>query len=204
MGWFDFFGGGGLADVARQGDQQQSLLQMLGLTGETTPPIVPNAQIPQAQQPDPWSRLAQWGAGVAKASAPSRMPVDFGQAMAGGADALREADDRALDAQLKQAQIGAEKAKGMPDLDAQAQQIMIKKQMGVPLTPQEQAIANTYDAFNTAKMQTVTMPDQSIRQLPAQRPIFGTPPVSGGGQQVDPRMQRLQQLRQMKQQSMGQ
>jgi hypothetical protein len=182
-------GGGGISG-AKDAMQQQSLLQMLGLapTQQYDSPIgaMPNgAPMPssmidpatQAQQRSSslanlGSKLNQWGAGVSAASAPSRMPVDFGQALAGGTQALQQGQDRELDTRLKEAQIGALGAKGQPDFEAQAQQALIKRNMGIGLSPQEEAALKAYDQLQTSKLQTVTMPDSSIRQVPAYRPVF--------------------------------
>lgn len=205
MSILDFLmgGGGSMASNVKQNQQQSGILQMLGIGG--TPGIVPEQQDPvQAKGAgDPYGALARWGAGVSKASGYSRMPTTMGQVMAAGNEAMEAGNTTDMDNQLKQAQAQAYGAKGM-DMERQAQQIMMKKQMGIPLSPEEEAMAGTYDAFGTAKMQTITMPDGSIKQVPAQRPVFGqltgqTP--QGGGQAVRPDpMQRLQQLRQMKQQ----
>lgn len=131
------------------------------------------------------SMLSRFGAGMSQASGPSRMPVDFGQALAGGNQAVQAGEDSDIARQLQRAQIEAISQKAQPDLEKQAQAIMMKKQMGIPLSPQEEAVSKSYDAFGTAKMQTITMPDGTIRQVPAQRPVFGTPPiVPSGGQPV--------------------
>jgi len=218
-------GGSSLMDTAKGGQQQMGLLQMLGMAPDAQydSPIGPQhgtGQPMDAQAIDPAQRaqqrasmlanlgggLSRFGAGMSKASGPSRMPVDFGQALAGGNDAMQAGQTSDMDMRLKEAQIGALGQKGQPDLEKQAQAIMQKKKMGITLSPQEEAIAGTYDAFQN-KMQTVTMPDGTVRQVPAQRPVFGqltgqTPGAMGGaGQaprpQVNP-MQRLQQLRQMR------
>lgn len=185
-------GGGSLMNAAKGGQQQMGLLQMLGMapdaqydspigpqqgTGQPLPAGVidptQRAQQRASMLANLGSGLSRFGAGMSQASAPSRMPVDFGQALAGGTNAMQAGEDRDMDTRLKEAQIGALGQKGKPDMETQAQSIMMKKQMGVPLTPQEEALAGTYDAFGTAKMQTITMPDGSIRQVPAQRPVFG-------------------------------
>ena len=191
-------GGGSLMQNMKQNGQNMSIMQMLGLdpSGQQyTAPIgpqqgtgtpMPSSEIdPKLQSQNRSSALAKlgqglstWGAGVSAASGPSRMPVDFGQTLAGGTNAMNAEENRGMENRLKEAQIGALGAKQQPDLEKQAQSIMLKKQMGVPLTPQEEALAGTYDAFGTAKMQTITMPDGSIRQVPAQRPVFGQ--MSGG------------------------
>ncbi len=198
-----------LMDMAKGQKQNMSIMQLLGMapmdeysapigpqqgTGTPMPSSVLDPAL-QSQQRSSMlanlgSGLSRFGAGVSKASGPSRMPVDFGQALAGGNDALQAGQNTDIDNQLKQAQAGAVGAKTQPDLEKQAQAVMAKKQMGIPLTPAEEAIAGTYDAFQN-KMQTVTMPDGTVRQVPAQRPVFGqltgnTPP--GGGQAPRPAM----------------
>lgn len=201
-------GGSSLMDMAKGQKQNMSIMQMLGMApmDEYSAPIgpqqgsaapMPSSMIDPALQEQQRSSmlsnlgqgLSRFGAGMSKASGPSRMPVDFGQAMAGGQDALDAGRNSDMDMQLKQAQIGALGQKGKPDLEAQAQTIMQKKQMGIPLTPQEEAIAGTYDAFQN-KMQTVTMPDGTVRQVPAQRPVFGqmhpNAMPQGGGQPIRP------------------
>jgi hypothetical protein len=233
MGWLDELfgggmggmGGGSMMDMAKQADPQMSFLQAIGLapqnqydapigampgTGTPMPSSVIDPKL-QSQQRSSMlgqlgNRLSQWGAGVSQASGPSRMPVDFGQALAGGTNALQAGQDRDMDNRLKEAQIVAYGAKQRPDFSAQAQDALVKLKMGLPLTPQEQATLQAWDAFETSKLQTVTMPDQSIRQVPAHRPVFGqlTGNAPAGGTQAprpDP-MQRLQQLRQMRPQGM--
>ncbi len=214
MSIMDYLGmgaGGSMMDRFKQGGQQMSIMQMLGLDpsgqqydapvgpqqGTATP--MPSSELDPKlvaqQKSSALAKLGQglstWGAGVSAASGPSRMPVDFGQALAGGTNAMNQGQDKELDNQLKQAQIGKMGREGNADMEQQAQAIMMKKQMGIPLTPQEEALAGTYDAFGGAKMQTITMPDGSIKQVPAQRPVFGqmagdraAPP--GGGQMQRP------------------
>lgn len=182
-------GGGGIAG-AKDAMQQQSLLQMLGLGNpDMTTEGKPVGQLmdasgsvinPAFQQQQSGGGLANlgrslsnWGAGVSAASAPSRTPIDFGQALAGGTQAMQAGEDRVLDTRLKEAQIGALGAKGAPDIEAMAQQAMIKRNMGGQLSPQEEASLRAYDQFQTSKLQTVTDATGAIRQVPAYRPIYG-------------------------------
>jgi len=201
--------GGSMMSGVKQGGQQMGILQMLGLAPDEqygspigaqqgTGAPMPSAMIdPAVTSQNRTSSLAnfgnkmsQFGAGMSAASAPSRMPVDFGQVLAGGNQAMQAGDDRNLDNRVKEAQIGALGAKGAPDFDQQAQQVMMKEKMGIPLSPQEQALKATYDAFQN-KQQTITMPDGTIRQVPAQRPVFGQvagdrAAPQGGGQMQRP------------------
>ncbi len=221
MSWLeDLLGGGGmgaamggggqssLMNMAKGQGKNMSIWQALGVApmDEYTAPIgpgtdgkpMPSSMIDPALQSQQQSGmlanigqgLSRFGAGMSKASGPSRMPVDFGQALAGGQEAMDAGHNQDIENQLKQAQAGAYKAKETPKLEQQAEAVMQKKQMGLPLTPAEQAIASTYDAFQN-KMQTVTMPDGTVRQVPAQRPVFGqltgnAPPGGGQAPRPDP------------------
>jgi hypothetical protein len=185
---------GGATGAAKAGNQM-SILQMLGLgAGPNQGPMPDGSVMPNisGQEQDSSlanlaSRLGTWGAGVSQASGPSRTPVDFGQALAGGQQALDTRDQQQLGNMKTVAEIGALRGKGAPDFDAQAQQILIKKNQGLPLTPQEEALAQSYDSFAGSKLQTVTMPDGTIRQVPSQRPVFGDlSQRQGQGQQQRP------------------
>ena len=213
---------GGLTGAAKQGQKQMSILEMLGLGGGAgyTAPIGPMqdgsampaesvdpqqyAQQQSAGLGDLGSRLATWGAGVSKAAGPSRLPVDFGQALSGGQDAVKAQDQQELGNIKTAAEISALGQKGKPDFDATAQSALIKMKMGVPLTPEETASLQAWDTMNTAKTTTFGLPNGGYTSAPAARSIL--PPgfggaqqmaPQGGGQQIDPR-QRLQQLEEMR------
>jgi len=167
-------GGNSLVDGVKQSGQQSAIMQMLGLGGAQQEGVVPAASVGQAstinpalqtqpivpqqsgyQQPSTLAqfgdKLSNWGAGVSKASEFSRTPIGFGQVLAGGNDAMQAADDRDLKNQITKAQIGAEKSKGN-DLDSMAKQALVKSNMGLPLTPQEQASLKSFDTLNQAKL----------------------------------------------------
>ncbi|MGA1553430.1 MAG: hypothetical protein ACO35I_05230 [Burkholderiaceae bacterium] len=177
--------------------------------GMIDPALLGGGALQNAGGYDKWKALSDFGAGMSAASAPSAMPVSFGQALAGGNQAMQAGEDRALNRMKTQAEIGSLGSKGA-DLEKQAQNVFIKQKMGLPLSPQDEAIAKAYDAFQGSKMQTTTMPDQTIRQVPTYRPVFGsqggTPPSQSRtpqAQQMSPQ-ERLMQLRMMRQQQMGQ
>jgi hypothetical protein len=181
---------GGLSGAAKQGQRQMGIIEMLGLgKGGYTSPIGPTqpGQTPMTGESIDSAaynqqrmeglaalgqRLSTFGGGLSQASAPSATPVSFGQALAGGNQALQAQDQRDLGNMKTQAEIAALGGQEM-DLEKQAQQIMVKKRMGVPLSPQEEAVAQSYDAFAASKMQTITMPDGTTRQVPTRRPVFG-------------------------------
>lgn len=207
MGILDILKGqyGSLAQASKQGGQQMGLLQQLGL-GQT-PGINPGAN-PADQQMQDMSgglaalgqRLGTWGAGVSAASGPSRLPVDFGQALAGGTQALQAEDDRMLDKQVKEAQIGKFQAQSQPDFEQSAQQALIKRNMGLELSPQEEATLKAFDAFNMTKQSASTDQFGNVRMMP-RASILGPQGMpqspQGGGQNPDPR-RRLQELEAMR------
>lgn len=160
---------GGLANAQKANQRQMGILEALGLgsggPGYTAPigPMQDGSAMPaesispqdyQAAKDSALARfgnqLSTWGAGVSKASGPSRIPVSFGQALAGGQDALNSQDQQALANRKTEAEIGALGAKG-PDFDAQLQQILVKENMGIPLTPQEIAHKQAWNDINQTK-----------------------------------------------------
>jgi len=200
MGILDILKGqyGGLAQAAKQGGQQMGLLEQLGL-GQT-PSINPAGEQMQDMSGGLAAlgqRLGTWGAGVSAASGPSRMPVDFGQALAGGQQALQAEDDRMLDTQVKQAQIGKYQAASKPDFEQSAQQALIKKNMGLPLSPQEEATLKSFDAFNMTKQSASTDQFGNVRMMPRASIMGPQGAPQGGGQNPDPR-RRLQELEAMR------
>ncbi len=205
--------GGSMMDMAKQGGQQMSILQMLGLDGSTTPTsgaasasvLDPKLQSGGSSLADIGRSLSNYGAGMSQASGPSRMPVDFGQAMAGGNAGLQAGQDNQTNNRLKEAQMGALGQRGKPDLEASAQNALVKLKMGAPLSPEEQAQLQAFDTMNQAKLTYNQDPNGQFRANPAARSILppgmsGGAPPQGSGQQIDPR-QRLEQLRRLKQQS---
>jgi len=192
---------GGLPQAAKQGQKQMSILEMLGLgqtpSGPTTPvgqlqnglptdaPIVDQqAYAPMAQPTDGLAtlgqRLATWGSGVSKAAGPSRIPVDFGQSLAGGQEALNAQDKTALENQKTQAEIGALGAKGMPDFNQTAQNALIKRNMGLPLTAQDEATLKAWDTMNQAKGSFGTDAMGNLRMTPRASILGGGQPQGGG------------------------
>lgn len=153
-------GSGSLMNTAKQGAQQSSILQLLGLDDAGAPTAAsatPSSMVNPALQSggslaDIGRGLSAFGAGMSKASDFSRTPVSFGQAMAGGNDALQASEDRQLDSRLKEAQIGAYGAKALPDLEKSAQLALVKSNMGMPLSPQEQASLQAFDTMNQSKL----------------------------------------------------
>lgn len=98
-----------------------------------------------------WNRLGDWGAGVSKASgATYGPPKTFGEVMAGGNDALMARDQQSLGNRKTEAEIGALNNRGV-DFDSQLQNILVKENMGVPLTPQEQAHKQAWNSINQTK-----------------------------------------------------
>lgn len=120
--------------------------------------------------------LSTFGAGMAKASGPSRMPVSFGEVLAGGNDAMQAADDKRLETRYKEAQIRALGNKGV-DLEKTAQQALVKSNMGIELTPQERASLQAYDTMNQAKLSYTQDKMGNFIPQPAARSIM---PQSGG------------------------
>lgn len=187
----------GLADLLAQfggmsQNPQLGVLASLGLGGQNyTLPIGPQQgtgspldsqsitdQMRNSSLVNLANKLGTWGAGVSRASGPSRLPVDFGQALAGGTDALNADEDRQLSQAKTLTEIGALGAKGQPDLEAQAQQALMKYNMGQPLTPEEIAALKTYSSLNEAKQSTYGLPSGGYVSAPSYRSIV--PPGLGG------------------------
>jgi hypothetical protein len=190
---------GGLTGIAKQG-QSGALAQIgnmynspIGATqsgmpmGELNPAFQSGAlaQIAQpTEQPDWLDRNSEalgkfgdmatrFGSGMSAASAPSRMPVDFGQALAGGQQAVDAGKQQDLANQLTQAQTGAAIAKGSKfDLENQAQTALVKSNMGQPLTPQEQAALQSYDQMQQSKLTYTQDPSGQFIPRPAARSIM--------------------------------
>lgn len=204
MGWreeLNIGAGGSLMGAVKKNNRQKGLLEMLmggggeqydspiGPTPNGGAPIPSDMIDPQMQQNDRDSAIAKlgalgdFGAGLSAAGGYSTTPVSFGQALAAGNQSMNAGQDRELENQFKRAKIESLSAKEF-DLEKQAQQIMMKKQMGIPLTPAEEATGKAYDAFNAGKTQTITMPDFTTRQVPSMRPVFGQPQANRGGGQM--------------------
>ena len=204
MGWreeLNIGAGGSLMGAVKKNNRQKGLLEMLmggggeqydspiGPTPNGGAPIPSDMIDPQMQQNDRDSAIAKlgalgdFGAGLSAAGGYSTTPVSFGQALAAGNQSMQAGQDREFENQFKRAKLEGLGAKEF-DLEKQAQQIMIKKQMGIALNPQEQAIGSAYDSIYGAKNQTVTTPDGRIVQVPSQRPIFGQPQANRGGGQM--------------------
>lgn len=199
---------GGMTGLAKQGQsgalaqivggQQQPTAQAGLPQGEINPAYQTQsgtlAQIGQpAEQPNWLDRnsealgkfgdmASRWGGGVSAASAPSRTPVGFGQALAGGQQAVEKGTQQDLANQLTQAQTGAAIAKGGKyDLENVAQQALVKSNMGQPLTPQEQAALQSYDQLQQSKLTYSQDPSGQFIPHSAARSII--PPTAQGGEQ---------------------
>lgn len=214
--------GGSLTQAAKQGGKQMSILDMIGMgapQSQYTAPIgpmqgtgtpMPSEQIPAQQQSysglgDLGRQLATWGAGVSKASGPSRLPVDFGQALAGGTDALNNQGKQDLENQKTQAEIGVLGTKQQPDFDKTAQQALIKMKMGLPLSPQEQASLEAWDTMNQTKSSATADPFGVLRMTPRASilPQGGAPQMNPSGSPA-PDMQNLRGYYNYLQQKAGQ
>lgn len=194
-----------MTGAAKSGNQQTTLLDMLGMgNNNNIPPqygaganlpwqqsaqdpqsilaqYQPQPQQPPAQSDDFATKLARWGAGVSKASgATYGPPKTFGEVLAGGQDSLDQGAKAALEGQKTQAEIGALGQKGKPDFNETAQNALIKRNLGIPLTPQDEATLKAWDSINQTKSSFGTDAMGNLRMTP-RASILGT-----GGANVQP------------------